>query len=247
MKTSFFEYLHIGHIREGAYMQVSIKTIEEEMVYRNQPVLTYTIQYPEVSSAVFKTAAVTINRYYRAKADLYRQRLRHSLYHQAIRELENTKENPDIPFRPFEAYLGCTIAYNENCMLSLYFDAYQFTGGAHGNTTRTSDTWDLGCGRRVTMARFFKPGATYKAYVINTVNEQISAQMETGNGMYFEDFDTNAARHFNPGSFYLVPEGLVVYYQQYQIAPYASGIPEFLLPFSKEVQRPQCRKAPNPR
>lgn len=228
-------------------MQVSIKVIEDEMVYRGQPVLTYTIQYPVVSSAVFKTTAVTINRYYRAKADLYRQRLRHSLYHQAVHEFDSAEKNPDIPLRPYEAFLGCTITYNENCILSLFFDAYQFTGGAHGNTTRTSDTWDLGCGRRVTMARFFEPGATYKAYVISAVNEQIRVQMETGDGMYFEDYETNVARYFNVNSFYLVPEGLVVYYQQYQLAPYASGIPEFLLLFSKEVQRPQCRKAPNPR
>jgi len=228
-------------------MQASIKAIEEEMFYRDERVLTYTIQYPEVSSAIFKTTAVAINRYYRAKTDLYRQRLRHSLYHQAVREFDYAEENPDIPFRPFEAFLGCTITYNENCMLSLYFDAYQFTGGAHGNTTRTSDTWDLGCGRRVTMARFFEPGAMYKAYVIGAVNEQISAQIAAGDGMYFDDYETNVARYFNVNSFYLVPEGLVVYYQQYQIAPYASGIPEFLLPFSKEVQRPQCRKAPNAR
>ncbi len=228
-------------------MQVSIKAIEEEMMYRGQRVLSYTIQYPEVSSAVFRTSAVTINRFYRAKADLYRQRLRHSLYHQAVREFDNSQENPDIPFRPFEAYLGCTITYNDNCTLSLFFDAYQFTGGAHGNTTRNSDTWDLGCGRRISMARFFKPGTMYKAYVINAVNEQISAVMESDSRTYFEDYETNAARYFNVNSFYLVPEGLVVYYQQYQIAPYASGIPEFLLPFSKEVLRPSCRKAPSAR
>ncbi len=226
-------------------MQASIKVIEEQMMHRGQRMLTYTIQYPEVSSAVFKATAVTINRYYRAKAELTRQRLRHSLYYQAVREFDTTKENPDIPFRPYEAFLACNITYNENCMMSLYFDAYQFTGGAHGNTTRTSDTWDLGCGRRVTMARFFKPGAMYKGYVKSAVIELIRTQTESGDSMYFEEFETNVARYFNANNFYLVPEGLVIYYQQYQIAPYASGIPEFLLPFSEEVLRPQCRKSPS--
>ena len=225
-------------------MQVSIQVIKDDMLYNGQRVLSYTIEYPAVTSAVFQSAATVINRYYRAKAELYRQRYRHSLYHQAVLEYEMTRSNPDIPFRPYEAFLGCTVTYNDNCTLSLYFDAYQFTGGAHGNTTRTSDTWDLGSSRRVTMARFFAPGATYKAYVIGEVEAQIRAQLETGSGMYFDDYETNAARYFNANSFYLVPDGLIVYYQQYQIAPYASGIPEFLLPFSKQVQRPQCRKAP---
>lgn len=226
-------------------MQVSIQVIKDDMSFNGRVVLSYTIEYPCVTSAVFKTAATTINRYYRAKAELYRQRYRHSLFHQAVLDYEMTKANPDIPFRPYEAYLGCTVTYNDNCTLSLYFDAYQFTGGAHGNTRRTADTWDLGSSRRVTMARFFAPGATYKAYAISAVQSQISEQTASGSAMYFDDDETNTARYFNVNNYYLVPEGLIVYYQQYQIAPYVSGIPEFLLPFSKEVQRPQCRKAPS--
>lgn len=226
-------------------MQASIQVINDDIKYNGQHMLSYTIEYPVVSSAVFQSAAAIINRYYRAKAELYRQRYRHSLFQQALSEFEYTKNIPDIPFRPYEAYLSCTITYNENCTFSLYFDAYQFTGGAHGNTARTSDTWDLGCGRRVTMARFFAPGAIYKAHVIGAVGEQIAAQTASGSNMYFEDFAITIARYFNVNSFYLVPDGLVVYYQQYQIAPYVIGTPEFLLPFSKTVQRPQCRKAPS--
>ncbi len=175
-------------------MKTAIQTIKDEMTYRSQTVLSYTIEYPVVSSAVFQTAAAAINRYYRAKAELYRQRYRYSLYHQAVMEYESTKANPDRPFRPFEAYLGCTVTYNDNCTLSLYFDAYLFSGGAHGITTRTSDTWDLCSGRRVSMARFFAPGAPYKAYVTSAVQTQIRAQTESGGGEYFEDSAQSAAR-----------------------------------------------------
>ncbi len=223
-------------------MRANIHEIKEEMFYKKQRVLQYTIQYPEVASSVFSTAAANINRYYRGKTELFRQRLRHSLYYQAIREFDNAQEN-GYPFRTFEAYLGSTLTFNQDCALSLYFDAYQFTGGAHGNTTRTSDTWDLPSGRRVTMARFFPAYAMYKAYAISNVNAQITQQMQSGDGMFFEDYEISTARYFNANNFFLRPEGLVVYYQQYQIAPYASGIPEFLLPYNKEVQRPQCRKA----
>jgi hypothetical protein len=29
------------------------------------------------------------------------------------------------------------------CIISLWFDRYEFTGGAHGNTVRTAQTWNL--------------------------------------------------------------------------------------------------------
>lgn len=221
-------------------MQARIQTIRDDMVFGGQRVLHYTIEYPQVSSAVFQSAAAAINRYYRAKAELYRQRYIHSLFHQAALEFESVRKRPDFLFRPFEAYLGCTITYNDNCSLSLFFDAYQFTGGAHGSTARTSDTWDLGSGRRVSMARFFAPGALYKAAVIGAVGAQIRVQP----GLYFDDYETNAARYFNANNFYITEDGLVVYYQPYQLAPHAAGIPEFLLPFGREVQRPQCRRSP---
>ena len=243
MKITRKEY-HFMKTKGGGYMQARIQVIKDDLIYNGQRVLSYTIEYPYVSSAVFQTASAAINRYYRAKAEMYRQRYRHSLYHQAVLDYEMAKTHPDIPFRPYEAYLGCTITYNDNCTLSLFFDAYQFTGGAHGNTTRTADTWDLGSARRVSMARFFAPGAAYKAHVIGAVGAQIALQMNADTGMYFDDYETNAARYFNTNNFYLVPDGLIVYYQQYQIAPYVSGIPEFLLPFSAQVQRPKCRKSP---
>lgn len=218
-------------------MQIEVLETEEEMYYRDKPVLKYSLQYPRFLSATFRPAANAMNRYYRARLAINRQQMRQGLYCQAVRALLHAREN-DIPFNPFEAVCSSTVSFNQDCAASLYFDAYRYTGGAHGTTTRSSDTWDLTCGRRVSMARFFPPSAAYKAYVIGAVTAQIADQ--AGEGAYFEDYQENAARYFNAGSFFLVPDGLVVYYQQYQLAPYASGLPQFLIPFSDEVARPRC-------
>ena len=48
----------------------------------------------------------------------------------------------------------------------------------------------------------------------------------------FDDYPELLRSTFQAGNFYLTPEGIVIYYQQYDIAPYSSGITEFLLPFS---------------
>lgn len=79
-----------------------------------------------------------------------------------------------------------------------------------------------------------------KAYITGEVIRQIRTQMQNGEGDYFEDYEKNAVEEFDPGQFYLTPEGVVVYYQQYAIAPYSSGIPVFLIPYSKRLREPRC-------
>jgi len=58
--------------------------------------------------------------------------------------------------------------------------------------------------------------------------------------IYFEDYRNLIVQHFNPASYYLSNDGLVIYYQQYEIAPYATGIVEFTIPFSVLEWRPHC-------
>ena len=64
-------------------------------------------------------------------------------------------------------------------------------------------------------------------FVLNPTQEQ----MKTSPSMYFDDYATLLRGNFNIKGFYLKPEGIVIYYQQYDIAPYVSGLPEFLFPF----------------
>ncbi len=55
---------------------------------------------------------------------------------------------------------------------------------------------------------------------------------------YFDNYPPLVAGTFNKNSFYCTDEGIVVYFQQYDIAPYSSGIPEFPLPYSGCVTNP---------
>ena len=224
-------------------MDIKIQETYEDLCFGDDLVLKYSLQYPYFSSPVFGAAANMMNRHHRNRAAICRQQLCQSLYCQAVRALQSFRSD-GMPFRPFEAVYTTTIAYNQDCTLSLYYDAYRYTGGAHGSTIRHAETWDLCCARRMPMARFFKCVEPYKAVVIRDVTAQMAAQIEEGSGAYFDDYEALAARYFNTNQFFIVPEGLVVYYQQYQVAPYASGLPQFLLPFSAQVLRPRYSLKP---
>lgn len=218
----------------------SMETIEEEMQYQGKTVLKFKIEYPRFESARYKRATEKMNTYYKLRSQAFAAWCRTKLYRQAVEQFIYSKKNK-YPIMVYEAVDGYTVTYNKECMVSLFNDRYIFSGGAHGNTTRTSNTWDLKSKRRVTAERFFPRGSNYKAYVQEEIIRQITEQMESGEDIYFDDYVDNVQENWDSKSYYLTPEGVVFYFQQYEIAPYSSGIPEFLLPFEKgKVLRPRC-------
>lgn len=219
-------------------LQVHEKILRNELYYNNVLMLTYTIRYPQFASRWFQSAVRRMNLTYRTKALAFKKHCETELYRLAVEQYQYAVQN-NFPFMPYEAVMVYSVTYNQNCALSLYFDQYEFTGGAHGNTVRDSATWNLNQGRIMRLAEFFPANRNYRAYIINMVIEQISRDPTN----YFEDYKNLVAQYFNPNSFFLTPEGIIVYFQQYEIAPYATGIPMFTIPYlAGNATEPRCRR-----
>lgn len=221
------------------YIQIEKQILEETLTVRDKEVLHYRITYPKFVSSAFRRSLAEINRFYQRKASEYRQHCRTVLYAQAAEQVLYDPEG-QFPIVPYEAILDFCITYNDDCVLSLYFNRYEFTGGAHGNTVRFSDTWGLQSGRRLPVSAFIARTVYYKTYLIDRVLEQMQQNVESGQATYFEPHQNNAIEAFRTKNYYLTPKGLVTYYQQYDIAPYSSGIQSFLLSYSRIVLKPRC-------
>ena len=101
----------------------------------------------------------------------------------------------------YEIINHSNITYNYKNLLSLYFDEYTYAGGAHGSTIRKSQTWDLQLGMQIPLQAFFSKNEYYLIDILKQVNIQIKNQIEQGNK----------------------------FFQQYDIAPYSSGIQTFVI------------------
>ena len=108
------------------------------------------------------------------------------------------------------------------------------TGGAHGNTVRASDTWNLNVSRRLRLSGLFCRPDDYQELIFPKIREQIAENPE----IYFDNYEQLIVENFQESNFYTTSEGIVIYYQQYDIAPYSSGIREFLIPYSFCVHDP---------
>lgn len=213
-------------------VNVSSRTIGRELTYRNTPVLKYTCTYPVFTSNDRRIRTDKLNRYYEGITAAFVRYVRRTLWPAAVADYHNSVAN-GYPVHEYEAIREYTLTYNEDCMISLYTDQYEYTGGAHGSTVRTADTWLLPQAERLALGALFPPGDPYLVRVELAVIDQIEKQNAVGTGAYFDNYRELVPQTFNPAQFYLTPEGLAVFFQQYDIAPYASGIPTFCLPYQQ--------------
>lgn len=217
----------------GCRIFVSKNVITQEMSYKGQVILKYTVYYPQLLSEYNMLILEQINAYYRTKAMMYINRDVKNLYQQAMVDFEYATANR-FPVRQYEIYVDFNVTFNMNCIISLYFDRYEYTGGAHGSTVRTSDSWNIACKRPVSLTDLFPAGTDIRDYYKRAIIGQIEQEAESEAMLYFEDYENLVNRYLSLSNFYLTYEGVVIYFQQYEIAPYATGIPEFLIPYSDD-------------
>lgn len=228
------------HSMRGYYFLVKEQVIEQDMFYKDHNVLHYTIKYPLFISDTYHMLAQKLNTLYKTKAVMFERSDIMNLYQMAMVEYEYSVAN-DFPIRPFEVYVNYEVTYNQNCALSLYFDQYEYTGGAHGLTYRYSDTWNLAKSKKEELTDFFPNTTDVMEFVINNIIEQIELENKKGDSIYFEDYPQRVRESIKKNNFYLSKDGLVIYFQQYDIAPYSSGIPNFLIPYSPlGAEEPTC-------
>jgi len=203
------------------------------MKYKGQVILKYTVYYPYLTSEHNLLILDQLNAYYGTKAMIYMNKNVKNLYQQAMVDYEYATAN-QFPVRQYEAYVDFVVTYNRDCILSFYFDRYEYTGGAHGSTIRTSDSWNIALSRPISLSNLFPVGFNIREYYINAIIKQIKQEAQNGYMNYFDDYESLVSRYLNLNNFYLTYEGVVIYFQQYEIAPYATGIPEFLIPFGAD-------------
>lgn len=204
--------------------EVHKNIFENELEYDGVVVLKYHIEYPHIHESPRNPSLAKFNVYNLALALAVKNRAETELYEEAVQTYLYNREN-GYPIMVYAVYRDFKITYNEAPFLSLYVDEYTFSGGAHGNTIRSSQNWDLSLDRRIPLFRFFPRNPYFMLDLLKQINEQISKEPD----IYFENACNLVLETFQPKSFYLTPQGIVVYFQQYDIAPYSSGIREFVV------------------
>lgn len=207
---------------------INMMILTDTIYYDNTQMMAYRITYPQLETCNTPTSTLQINDYYTENAHEFEQYILDTLLQDAIKQYGYSKQQ-NLPFHSYEVIQNYTVTYHTDCFLSLYYDQYIYTGGAHGTTTRHSNTWKKKDGTQMSLCEYFPTVSDFKKDLIRFINCEIDQSKDTSN--YFKDYRQLLPETFNERNYYLTPNGIIIYFQQYDIAPYSSGILEFLISF----------------
>ena len=124
----------------------------------------------------------------------------------------------------FVADASFEVKKNTSNIISILIKYYKYSGGAHGYYEYVPYNIDLRNGNNITLKEIFKPEVDYKIIIDKEIENQIKelGEKEKDLDKIYEFYGIKENQKF-----YLDDGKIVIYFDLYDIAPYAAGIPEF--------------------
>lgn len=123
-----------------------------------------------------------------------------------------------------------TLASQIGDLWSFKFDvSFYSDGAAHPGSYSITLNYDLGQGKELALADLFLPSANYLDVIANYCIAELSKQP------FFDASFSEGAKPTleNYRNWNITPEGLMITFDEYQVAPYAAGPQQVLVPYSE--------------
>ncbi|NLD11519.1 PdaC/SigV domain-containing protein [Aminicella lysinilytica] len=197
-----------------------LKICKKTMKIKKVKGLKASIKYPVIKGMKNKTIQRSIN------ASILREAKKQLAYgRKSAGELrKNGYKNVKC-----ETRLTYSVKYNQNGVLSIVINEYQYTGGAHGSMYRLCKNYDLETGKNIRITDIFSNVNGAKTYINSSIRAAIDKSVAAGDVDEITKFKTIKKND----SFYFGTKGITVVFQQNSYFTYASGIQYYALPYSE--------------
>lgn len=168
------------------------------------------IQYPQISGLTDE-AQQAINTVFKQKAEAF-----------ATASEKQASQRDGSVERKYDFSQNFIVSFNREGVLSIVVDQDSYIGGAHGSTIREGLTFSLNTGNQMQLGDLMKAAPNYKQNLDKMLKERTKEVSFA---------DVSPGLNAKP-DFYVKEGGIAILYQQYEIAPYAAGLPTFEFNFS---------------
>ncbi|WP_308639518.1 WG repeat-containing protein [Paenibacillus silvisoli] len=180
--------------------------VKEEKYKPNRDYLVY---YPQVEGMADEAAKRSVN--------------------EKLREMSQVKPIPPDTKLEYSYTGDFEVAFFKNQLLQLELTGYNYPfGAAHGMPTRVYAKIDLVSGKMYELKDLFKPGSDYVKVLSDIVGKMIKEDPQYS---YVFPDTYKGIRPDQP--FFVTEDALHLYFEPYEIAPYAAGFPTFTIPFAE--------------
>jgi len=155
---------------------------------------------------------------------------------------ENTEETRPEDSMGSDLTISYTVVLAQDDLVSVEFEVSSyFQGAAHPNSYSETFNYDLKNGKQLKLTDLFKPGAKYLQAIANYCVADLKKQA-TEKGLMAEEIEKGAAaKADNYQGWTITKRGLGIYFDPYQVGPYAAGPQFVLVPYSdlKDLINPE--------
>ncbi|WP_414437398.1 RsiV family protein [Clostridium cochlearium] len=147
-----------------------------------------------------------------------------------LQELSNVKYIPANAQLDYNYFGDFLVEFFKKNLLVLELNGYiYYFGAAHGIPTKVYPHIDLTSGRFYELEDLFKKDSDYVKVISDIINYQIEHDEQYS--YVFPDAFKGIKKN---QPFYVGKDALYIYFEPYEIAPYAAGFPTFKIPY-KEI------------
>ncbi len=153
----------------------------------------------------------------------------------AIMELEEEFrdfiDDLDFPTPNWSIESTVDVTFSDSAYFAISMNNYSYTGGAHPNYSISKKIFDKETGQIIKLVDLVKDVSAIKKLVEINFRKEVKVPVPISlseSGFWFENDQFTL-----PENVGMTNDGLEFYYNPYEVAPYAQGAIEIVLPFSK--------------
>lgn len=188
--------------------------MDKEVVKKQNKYLKSTLEIPIINSGNSKIDG-EFNK--KIKEDIL------NFYQLSLKEAQSFLDDFELEESNFVADASFEVKKNTTNTISILVKYYKYSGGAHGYYEYIPYNIDLRNGENLTLKQIFKEDVDYKVIIDKEIENQIKElSKKEGLDKIYDFYGIKENQKF-----YLDDGKIVIYFDLYEISPYAAGIPEF--------------------
>lgn len=130
-------------------------------------------------------------------------------------------------FSPYKLEETVSVRRADTTAVSLLFSTEQYSGGVHGYERYWGETYDTKTGKALSLTDAVTDIHAFSGLVTEALTERLEDSLS-----YFEDVDVEEILSGEGASWTLDHTGVTVYFNPYEVAPYAYGVQPVTILFS---------------
>lgn len=145
-------------------------------------------------------------------------------------QMETGAEYPNLEM---SADRSAAILRNDGTVLTLLFNDYSYTGGAHGQMASRAYCFDANSGELLTLDTVSVDPEGFAAFLTSFMLDEIQNDPELSERVYLEEAELEPALAalVREGSWYFDYDGMVLFSDDYELSSHAAGPISFLVPY----------------